>query len=750
MKFRWKIDITGRVQGVGFRPFCVTLANDFNLTGFIGNNQNSVFLEVQGKKNELEQFTDKVKAQSLPGCAINSFICKEVTTEPNEEIFKIEASVVERKESSHFLTVPDRAICSSCLDEIKQGRRKDYLFNSCAFCGPRYSIMSQSPFDRVHTSMKFFTLCNNCQKEYSHIQDRRFHAQTMSCPDCGPYLELLQNTQNINGDISIILHFVDLLKAGEIIALKSTGGFQLVCDASNEQSVNNLRKLKHRPEKPFAVMYASIHEIEKSFNVTSFEKTCIQSTARPIVLIDAHQTTGLAKAINRGLKKTGLFLPDSALYQQLLNLFAKPVVVTSFNRSGEPMYFDEKQIDKSNYPDITIAKHNRKIENSCDDSVYAFIQKTKVPLRVSKGVAPYTMQLMGKLANKVLAVGGSQKVTLALGQSNSVVISPPLGDILTLGYEEYFENYVQKFLKLYNFKPEVIVCDPHSGYFTNQWAKEKQKEWGVELKMVFHHHAHALSLMVENHIPLQENLFCAVWDGTGLGYDGLIRGGEFLNAKYSSFQTEYSFLPFALAGNESASKEPWKVTSSILFQMYGKSSFQKFPEYFQPFTSKAELLYTAWENRLNMPLTTSVGRLFDAAASLLGVCHLNTYEAEAAMRLEDMYDFSYSSYIDIGFIKNQLDWRPLFEVLLEKRKRNEITQGVSIFMNSMAWLVVKLAQPFGKIGLTGGVFQNRVLLGKIIQFASDKKIRLYLHKNIPCNDGGLSLGQIAYGLKEEI
>ncbi|MES0491834.1 MAG: Sua5/YciO/YrdC/YwlC family protein [Leptospirales bacterium] len=483
------------------------------------------------------------------------------------------------------------------------------------------------------------------------------------------------------------------------------------------------------------------------------EKECISSSARPIVLVENSKTTDLAKSINRGLKKTGVFLPDSALYKQLLEMFARPLALTSFNVSGEPIYFDESQIELKDYPELTIVTHNRKIENPVDDSVLCFINKNKIPLRMAKGVAPYTFELPGRVKKNTLAVGGSQKVTIALAQENSVLISPPIGDILTLAYETYFEDFCDRLMKMYSFRPEIIMCDAHSGYYTHQWAMRKQAEWNVEVTTVYHHHAHALSLLVEHNIPIDQTLFCVVWDGVGLGHDGLIRGGEFIEASYSNFNTKYSFLPFYLAGNESAIKETWKMGLSILFQLYGESALKRFKKFLEPFGDRVGILYTAWKNKINMPQTTSAGRLFDAAASLLGICHINTFEGEAAMRMEDLYDGSVDDYIEMDVIdninnniNNSIDWCPLFLSIIENKETQEISYLVSIFINSMAWLIVKQAQPYGQVGLTGGVFQNRKLLGKIIQFANQKKVRLYLHSHIPCNDGGLSAGQVAVGL----
>lgn len=818
------IEISGKIQGVGFRPEVYRLAINRQVGGYVQNRGAHVIICAFGPAGAIDAFCRDIRKIELPGCEISGFQIKapekaETTFEPSpsslesrsERVFFIKGSpdsdVTELQNVDFtgdqdgaseagfaFLTITDRAICNECATEIfdetnspdqnhaansnlknKPGlnqihtnlsrpqspenhRRKGYLFNSCAHCGPRYSIVSNIPFDRAGTSMNDFSLCPDCAREYHDPDDRRFHAQTISCPVCGPELTLNTQDQTITGGAAFE-ELTRLIRQGEIAAIKGTGGFHLVCDARCDEAVAVLRQIKKRPEKPFAVLYPCIEDIERDFSLSKQERKALCSPERPVVLLSqSKKKSGLSSHVNRGLQKTGVFLPDSGLYLQILNSLKFPIVATSFNFSGEPLIASFEEINPKEK--LAIAHHNRKIENRCDDSVISFaatnskdsfyVPETIIPIRLGKGYAPSTLSLPRHLPGRVLALGGAQKNTIVLAHQTKALISPHLGDLDSQASEVLFDRACHHLIDCHQFTPQVVVCDANPAYFSSQWARAFAKKHNIERREVFHHHAHALSLMAEHNLDENDTLFTAVWDGAGLGPDGSIWGSEFLHTGYDRFERLFSFRPFYQAGGAEAARYPHKMAASVLFDLFGEDAFQQCSHVWQALEkkdpaqknkdlpSKRELLFNAWQKKINTPQSSSMGRLFDAAASFLNICHFNTFEGEAPMRLEDCADMTFSDYTVLPVQNGLIEWATLFEAL---PRFKDPGCGAAFFINSLAHTLIACARDFGRLGLSGGVFQNSKLVTKSAGLAEKEKIDLILHRKVPCNDGGLSLGQ---------
>ncbi|MFW6307692.1 MAG: carbamoyltransferase HypF [Campylobacterales bacterium] len=744
---RVKLLIRGVVQGVGFRPFVYNLANELELKGFVLNNSSGVLVDIEGKSENLKLFMEKLQSQKPKNSIIES-VEQECDCEPlHRKEFIIKDSI---EESDRCALMPtDKAICPECLKELKDSsnRRYNYPFINCIDYGPRYTIIKKLPYDRVNTSMDSFTMCHECQEEYHNPLDRRFHAQPNSCSKCGPKLTLLRNngTALIEGEKSIEIT-AKMIKKGEIVAIKGMGGFHLVCDASKANVVQKLRDKKKRPTKPFAVMFKSFADIMKCSSIQECEAELINSSERPIVLVEKKKPHRLEKfciaseLIAPNNTKMGVFLPYTPIHILLLEKLNTPIVCTSANISDESIIADSKGVlEKLQDVATYVLDYDRKIINPCDDSVVDVFDGEVKMVRRARGYAPANIKLPIKSTKKILALGANQKNTIAIGFEDNTLISPHIGDIDNLDTYSYFEQNVRLFGSVYDFTPEVVVCDAHPEYASTKYAKTL----GKEILQVYHHHAHTLSVLAENG-ALETKVLGVSWDGSGYGEDGTIWGGEFLEVDGVECKRIGHFRKFKLLGGNRAIKEPRRSALGLLYEIYGDEAFSLGLPFLKSFKEdELEALQKMCKSDINSTQTSSVGRLFDAIAAILEVLYISSYEGEAGVCLE--YEAASECDEVYGFeLKDGvIDTKQIVEGVIADR--GDVPKAAAKFMNTLASIAVAIAKNRGlPMALSGGVFLNGYLLKAIKKEANKEGVEYLINKRVPSGDGGISLGQIAY------
>ncbi|MDD2356983.1 MAG: carbamoyltransferase HypF [Thiovulaceae bacterium] len=749
---RVQVRVKGIVQGVGFRPFVYQLALKEELCGFILNDSNGVSIELQGESAAIERFLHTLRKNPPPLSRIDSLHVEELPT-ANTIGFTILES---QKNSSVFTMIsPDISLCETCKMEMQDphNRRYMYPFINCTDCGPRYTIIRSLPYDRKNTSMKKFTMCKECQTEYEDPSNRRYHAEPISCFNCGPTLALLnRDGKQIATSSEAITITCKLIKEAKIVAIKGIGGFHIVCDALSDVAVSSLREKKKRPSKPLAVMFENMQTIERETDINEKEKALILSHERPIVIVEkkSHTTLSkLSKFVAPNIDRIGVFLPYTPLHVRLLQELQTPIVATSANLSDEPIIIDEKDIFlKLGSVVDAVLTYDREIINGCDDSVVIQSADETIVMRHSRGYAPKSLLLPQKSSKKILAVGANQKNTLALAFDENIILSPHIGDLNSLEAFEYFTRTLQTFKEFYEFEPDIIVCDQHPQYETTKWAKQIVKENpNIQLLEVQHHYAHALACMAEYNLDETVLAFC--FDGTGYGDDRTLWGGEVLLADCKKGERVYHIKPFRLLGGEKAVKEPRRVALSLLFDIYTLDEILTLEnETVKSFgVDEIKALHVMWKKSLNSPYTSSVGRVFDAVASLCGISQIVGYEGESgllvesfATKIESEKGFSYS------LKDGEIDISSMIQELLYVRQKEEVC---SRFIITLANIILEIAQkyPFLPIVLSGGVFQNKVLVNLLRQKFEQRKLRYYIQKTTPVNDGSIALGQIYYALK---
>ncbi len=743
---RLKCFITGVVQGVGFRPFVYRLASELNLKGFVLNSESGVILEVEGEKEKLEEFLLRIQKEKPPVAKIFSMESKFL--EPiGYRDFKIEKSKKENEVSVAVL--PDLSTCQDCLKELfdRTDRRFRYPFINCTNCGPRFTIIESLPYDRKNTTMKEFNMCPECLKEYENPLDRRFHAQPNACPACGPWLYFIDKTgKKIAEKEEAFRLTVEMIKEGEIVAVKGLGGFHLICDATNEKAVRELRRRKHREEKPFAVMFKDILHVRRYAYISPLEERALTSVESPIVILNKKPNTDLAPSVSPENSTVGAFLPYTPLHHLLTAELNFPIVATSCNLTDEPIAKDDKDLENliGKVADGVLS-HNRKIARRCDDSVVRVFAGAQIPIRRSRGFAPLPILLPFKLNRKVLATGPFMKNTVAVAKENKVFLSQHIGDIDNPKAEEFFKETVFDMLNLFEVEPDIVVVDAHPGYYPTKFAIET---FGKRVKKVFHHHAHIVACMAENEVKLGEKVIGIAFDGTGYGTDGTIWGGEFLLASYTKFLRLYHLKQFRLPGGDKAVKEPYRVAVSLLTEagIPPETALEGIDG------KKLTFIEQMLTKGINAPLSSSMGRLFDGVAAILGIRQFVSYHAQAAILLEQLatksndqnkYPFSYDG--------KAIDWREMIKSICSERGREPIEVVAKRFHNTIAEIVVstarKLAKETGhrKVALSGGVFQNRLLTEMVVEKLKDNNLTPLIHQIVPPNDGGLSLGQAVFG-----
>lgn len=743
---RLKLFVTGLVQGVGFRPFVYRIATELSLKGYVLNNELGVLIEVEGNKNDLEEFLKRLQTELPPAARIFS-IDKKFLPPVGYTSFEIRKS--EKSGEVKVSVLPDLATCKDCLRELfdPKNRRYRYPFINCTNCGPRFTIILSLPYDRENTTMRKFKMCPACYKEYTDPTDRRFHAQPNACPECGPHVELLnEKGEKVAERDAALKKTVAMLEEGKILAVKGLGGFHLICDATNEEAVRELRRRKRREEKPFAVMFKDLNQVKNYAEISKLEEIALTGVETPIVILKKRKNTNLAPSVSPDTETVGAFLPYTPLHHILLNDFGKPIVATSCNLTDEPIMYKNEEVEKilGELVDGALV-HNRDIARRCDDSVVRVIAGRVIPIRRSRGYAPLPVLLPFKLKRPVLALGPHMKVTVALGKENRVYLSQHIGDIDNVKAEEFLKETVKDLIKLFEIEPEVVVADYHPGYFTTKFGKEF---FPNKLKQVYHHHAHAISVMAENEVPIDEKVIAFSFDGTGYGADGKIWGGEVLVSSYFDFEREFHLRYFPLPGGDKAVKEPYRTAVSLIVES------EEDPEKFLNLDSeRLRFIKHMVLRRINSPLTSSMGRLFDGVSSILGLKQKVSYHAQAAILLEELSsksstDKSYPFKIE----GNEIDWRPIILEILSDLKKGVPVQEIGMkFHNTVVEIIVKTAQMLKektgieRVALSGGVFQNKILTEKSFERLSSLGFKPIIHQVVPPNDGGISLGQAVYG-----
>ena len=753
---RLKVTVRGAVQGVGFRPFVYRLASELKLTGWVSNSSQGVFVELEGPRAALDEFVIRLRKEKPPRAVIQSFESSFLDT-VGYGGFEIKESETGGDKSA--LILPDIATCVDCLREIfdSTNRRFRYPFTNCTNCGPRFSIIEALPYDRAQTSMRKFVMCPECDHEYHDPLDRRFHAQPNACPMCGPQLQLWdENGATISQRDTALRSAADAIRAGKIVAIKGVGGFQLIVDARKEDAVIRLRERKRREEKPLALMYPSLDAVRADCEVSELEERLLLSPESPIVLLlrrtrpnesSATCLYQLADSVAPRNPNLGVMLPYSPLHHLLMRDLSFPVVATSGNLSDEPICVDEHEALQRlrGIADLFLV-HDRTIVRHVDDSIVRVMCDREMVLRRARGYAPLPIAVKSKIENgesrTVLAVGAHLKNSVALKIDNNVFISQHIGDLETKQAYAAFQRSAQDLPRLYDARIDLIACDMHPDYLSTKFATQL----GLPNKAIQHHFAHVVACMAENEI--EAPALGVAWDGTGYGLDGTIWGGEFLLVKRDgSFERVAHFRQFRLPGGDRAIKEPRRSALGLLYEIFGDSAWD-FPNLAFDFSEEEKsLLRQMLEKKINAPLTSSVGRLFDAVAALLGLRQKSSFEGQAAMELEftrqgDVAD-AYS-FVVTATAPMVVDCEPAIRELLDDVAGGEDAGLVSAkFHNGLVEATVAVAKKIGtpRIVLSGGCFQNRYLTEYLVARLREEKFQPYWHQRLPPNDGGIAFGQ---------
>ncbi len=741
-----RITLVGHVQGVGFRPFVYRLAHEHGVHGSVQNRVGEVEILAEASPDVLARFQaeliDRAPPLSRPAIRRVEPVNKSESECPSPG-FGIISSAADT--DAEVFVPPDYFMCDDCRQELDDAadRRYHYPFINCTQCGPRYTLIESLPYDRPNTSMSGFPLCAECEKEYLDPMDRRFHAEPVACERCGPGLRFEADGHAGAGSNPAALDAaVAALRDGQVVAVKGIGGYHLVCDARRPEIVDKLRQRKHRPDKPLAVMFpvAGDDGLEFAGRFVRFRETeaqLVASPVRPIVLAGEKAASGLAPNVAPGLGEIGVFLPYSPLHQMLLERFGGPLVATSGNISGEPVLTDNAEAS-ARLGDIADAHlhHDRPIVRPADDPVFRHIDGAMRPLRLGRGCAPAELSLPWPQDRPVLAVGGHMKGTLALSWDRRVVVSPHIGEMDSPRSLAIFEQVAADLQSLYGVRAERIVCDAHPGYTTHKWAFRQ----GIEVEKVWHHEAHASALAAE--IDVTGPWLVFTWDGVGLGRDQTLWGGEAFCGAPGDWRRVGSMRTFRLPGGERAGREPWRSAAAL----HWACDLQ------WPDCPDADgLAYAAWQRGMNAPETSAIGRLFDAAAALICEVPVTSFEAQGPMMLENLCHEA-GEVIEMplrvggdGVLRS--DWRPLLEAIADKKRGRR--ERAEAFHTSVATAALRQAeairerQAVARIGLCGGVFQNRVLTEQAAAMLRREGFEVWLPGDLPCNDAALSFGQAA-------
>jgi hydrogenase maturation protein HypF len=753
---RQRLLIQGAVQGVGFRPFIYRLAAEIGIQGWVSNSAQGVVIEAEAPRSQLDIFRKQIEVQKPPHSSIQSIVVEPIpaTGSINNVAFEIRESSLCGNRSTIIL--PDLAICPDCLNEMMDpaNRRHRYSFINCTHCGPRYSIIEGLPYDRPNTTMRSFVMCDQCRAEYENPLDRRFHAQPIACPTCGPQICLWNSVgQEISDRDDALFAAIEAIRNGAIVALKGLGGFQLLVDARNSKALQKLRQRKQRPDKPFAVMVSNVDQAKIVCEISEMEEQLLSSSEAPIVLLKRLSNDLLCIEIAPNNPNLGIMLPYTPLHHLLMTELGFPVVATSGNLSGEPICTDEDDaLTRLNGIADYFLIHNRPIAHPVDDSVVRVMAGTECILRRARGYAPLPIGVADTLP-MTIATGAHLKNTIAMSINHQVFLSQHIGDLETPEAVSTFQQVLRDFQNLYEQPPELIACDLHPDYRSTHLAQELAQQFDKPLIQVQHHYAHILACMAEH--QLSAPVFGVAWDGTGYGTDGTIWGGEFLTINKDSFERSAHLRPFRLIGAEYAIREPRRIALGLLLELYG-DDLPAIPQLGFS-ASNLVLLQAAYSKKINAPLTSSIGRLFDAVGALIGLRNQVSFEGQSAMELEFACtgittDRSYP----LDMIKqesgvNMIDWAPMIKgILHDLAEGSNIKEIAAAFHNTLVEMIIAVAvqQKIEQVVLSGGCFQNKRLLEGSINRLQKAGFRPFWGQKIPANDGGIALGQIVAAQRE--
>ena len=739
---------SGVVQGVGFRPFIYRLAVKNSLCGFVQNRPDGVLIEVQGSVAAIDSFLAGVRQELPPLADVTNISSKDIAIQPDDNFRIIES---ERRGDGDVHISPDIAICKDCLKELFDplDRRYRFPFINCTNCGPRLTIIKSIPYDRINTSMACFPLCPQCHAEYENPADRRFHAEPNACPLCGPKIQLLNETGNKVNTDEPIKTAIGLLKEGKILAIKGLGGFHLSVDARNDEAVRRLRSRKFREEKPMAIMVKNLENVKHFANVNEEEEKLLSSPQRPIVLLKKKNSSTVSEQVAPGVPNLGVMLPYTPLHYLLLEKDFDALVMTSANQIDEPICIKNREalIRLKEIADYFLI-HNRDILVRCDDSIVMFAGGKQQLLRRSRGFVPKPIVLKDSFPD-VLALGPQLKATQCIVKGNFAFLSPHIGDMETPQARDFFQESLTLMKKITESNPEVIACDYHPAYYSTKVAEELT---GVKVVRVQHHHAHIVSCMAENKIS--GDVIGLAMDGTGYGLDGNAWGGEFLVVNETEFKRLGHLQYFVLPGGQKAIHEPWRIAASLLALAYGQS----WPDIaaqlgILPPGFNSKVFDKIIENKINSPLSSGLGRLFDGVAAIIGLRKTVSFEGQAAMELEGLSDqkadapfpFEISADGENCFILDISSIiRAIVNNILAGKSKKEISSSFHRTLAvAFAAMCERIREKTGinRVFLSGGCFQNKILLEESITQLENIGFMVYHHSQIPTNDGGIALGQ---------
>ena len=745
---RRRIRVRGIVQGVGFRPYIYRLAKSHGLTGWVLNDSEGVLIEVQGSSEQLKAFDAELPISAPPASRITSVEQTNVEADTAERSFVIAPSPAASEREA--MISPDLAICDDCRREIKDkaDRRYGYAFTNCTNCGPRFSIVEDVPYDRKNTTMKYFTMCGECQAEYDDPADRRFHAQPNACAACGPSYRLFGKKGEIHCE-DVIEKAHALIKEGYIVAVKGIGGYHLACDARNENAVSKLRARKVREDKPFAVMAADMQTIKQICMAAPAEERLLSSSAAPIVLLHKNEHYDLAEQTAPHNDYLGVMLAYAPVHCLLLKS-GDVFVMTSANLSDEPIVYRDDELDRLEAVADYKLIHNRIINTRVDDSVARIFRGRMMMMRRSRGFAPSPVKLPSADEKSVLACGAELKNTFCLTKHDRAFISQHIGDLENMAVNDSYKQNIELFERLFDIKPQVLVCDMHPEYFSTKYAVQRAKAENLPIVKVQHHHAHIASVLAEHEI--KDEVIGVALDGTGYGEDGNIWGGEFMLADIASYKRLGHFDYMPLPGGAKAVKEPWRLALWQAYRLYGDEAEQFYPELLQP---GWQLMLKAVQNGFNAPLSSGAGRVFDAVSAMLGICRSINYEGQAAIELERAAQKGCGSVLPYEVKKQDgqyiLDFAETYRALHSFKQSDRIADAAMSFhltaAKAIADILRRISTDTGiyKAVFSGGVCQN-VTLMNLLYDELDSEFHIYMNEQVPPNDGGLSFGQAAAAL----
>lgn len=739
------LKVEGIVQGVGFRPFVYKLAKENNLNGWVNNNSEGVCVDIEGEERDINRFVLKLKSEPCALARIDNITIEEKQVEFYKSFEIRESNKVHERIT---LISPDIASCSQCIEDIKNpgNRRHRYAFTNCTNCGPRFSIIKAIPYDRDKTTMNEFNMCNQCLDEYSNPLDRRFHAQPNACDKCGPRFWVEDSRGNYIKVKDEIDWAIDALKEGMILGIKGIGGFHLSCNGEDKEVIDMLRDRKKRPHKPFAIMVKDIETIKRYCYVNKLEEDLLLGYRKPIVLLRKKDLCSLPENIAPQQNTLGVMLPYTPLHEMLFEKDINVLLMTSANRNGLPMEYENKSAVKNlgNIVDYFLM-HNRDIFMPVDDSVVRVINNEARILRRARGYVPEPVKFKNPF--EILACGSNMLNTFAILKNGFVFLSQHNGDLENLETYMYYKRNIEHFKNIFNVKPKYICCDMHEGYMSTQYAMKQN----ITLKKVQHHHAHVASCMAENNV--NSKVIGVAFDGTGYGTDGTIWGSEFLICDYSGFERKGHLKYVKMPGGEAAIKEPWRMAVAYIYdgikdEHYCEEALLKL------YGEKALKILQVIKADINCPETSSMGRLFDAVASIIGLGCYATYEGQLAMELEALirgkdinsYSFEIQEINGEYIIDVSNTVTDLVDDIMGARKKEKISlkfHNTIVNLTIQMCLILRNENDINEVALSGGVFQNSYLLENITRRLNMENFTVYTHKDIPCNDGGIALGQVA-------